>query len=211
MDLMAEINPELPRMVTELLRLLHKALLSFREQIVSRPGPKAPWIPGRQLPAERHAPKHRHGFHPEFRCEVHQFQQILLVPRLNLLRREFRHVRRDERMTRLRPRPNRRMNPKRTMRRDAIDLHPAILKGRANLFRLFQPALSVAEHIVARLHACGTCGLGVVDKLSERFGAVLGTFDGSVVSVFWHSVLALTGAPESLQIQRATPAKVGCD
>ena len=84
-NLVAKLDPELAGVVADLPRFLHETLLPFLEQIISRPRPKSPRIPGRQFPAESDAPKHRHDLDLQFGEEIQQAQDVLLRPRFDLV------------------------------------------------------------------------------------------------------------------------------
>jgi hypothetical protein len=69
------------------------------------------------------------------------------------------------------------------MGRNAVEAQAAGFEHGPDILGLAQPTLAVAQHVVARLGPAGTGGLGVVEKLLEGFGAVLGPFDRSVKCV----------------------------
>src|SRR5678815_1899044 len=92
----------------------------------------------------------------------------------------------DERIAALGARPDGGVHPEGAVRGNAIELHAAGAEGVADLLHLLETALTVIEHVVARLRARGASGLGVIEKSGEGLAAMLGAFDGCVVSVGGH-------------------------
>lgn len=89
MDLVTELDAKLVGVGAEFGGLFHEALLAFLHEVEAAAAPEAPWIAGGQFPTEGDAPEHGHGFDLQLGGEVHEVQQIFLVPGFDLLRREL--------------------------------------------------------------------------------------------------------------------------
>ncbi len=87
MNFMAQLDAEFVGVFAELGRLLDEPFLTLFEQIEVTTGPETPRVTSGQLPAECDAPEHGHDFDIQLGHEVHEFEQVVLVPLLDLVGR----------------------------------------------------------------------------------------------------------------------------
>ena len=189
MNFVAEEDAERLGLLADPGRLLDEAVLSFFEEVEVAALPESPRITGGELPAEGHAPKHRDDLDPEFGAQIQQPQDVILGPLLDFVRRLLRHIGGDERPDGRAAGPGGGVDPERAVRGDAVEAELGFGKGSLDLLGGFE-ALIALDHEVGGLRAGGAGLLGVIQELRETFGAVLGTFDTGMETIFGHSILS---------------------
>ena len=97
--------------------------------------------------------------------EIHQLQEVLLVPSLNLFGRELGDLGCNERIPRLGAGPGAGVHPERAVGRNAIQAHAPAAESAGDVLGLPESTLAVAEHVVAGLRAGGSGTLCVGEEI----------------------------------------------
>ena len=187
-DFVCETDAEAVGVCANLGRLFNETLLTGLDEVEARPSPETPRIAGGQFPAVGDAPKHRQNLQAQLGAQIHQAQDVRLVPLLEFLRALVLVRPVDERVAALGAGPRAGMHPECAVPAHAVEFEAVFLKRVADVLRLFESLAGVAilEHVVAWLCAGGPGLLGEGEEALEPLTAMLRPLDTAVINRFSH-------------------------
>lgn len=82
---MRQVNAELVGVCSEFGRLLDEPLLALFQEIKVATLPESPGIASCHFPTESHAPEHGQDFDAKFSGEIHEAEEVIFGPFLDLI------------------------------------------------------------------------------------------------------------------------------